>query len=252
MMGSTMTNATTKTVTVGTKTHARMVRRYERMWLAAVRREEDADTLDASWKLAAESDRARATLEMVRAGFVPVRRVPRTKRNMAIGAFQALATIGRIVHRAMAKARGIAKAQAVLAAKRVAKRVSNACRVAVRAVAMAAMLRGVSPVVAVAAPVKAVQMVTVSGRTYNRVPERSRTVDVTFEAPANAPLLTILELAYKAGAPKGARTAFGVFQVQTDAGMWDTAAGTKLMTVSHSSLSPAVRFRTWDEVEASE
>lgn len=84
-------------------------------------------------------------------------------------------------------------------------------------------------------------------RTFNRVPERGVVQVVDVQVEEQAELRSIIEVAGRAcGKALLARSGLvGVFEVQTDAGIWDTAHGGCLLT-------KAVRFRTWDELDCEE
>jgi hypothetical protein len=107
-----------------------------------------APDLASAWKLAARTDRARRRLDAARTGIVIP--APRTKRNLAIGAFAALATIGKAVSRALSARAALAKAQIVNAARRAARMMRLAARRALRLVTLAAIT--LTPSVAAAHP----------------------------------------------------------------------------------------------------
>ena len=83
-------------------------------------------------------------------------------------------------------------------------------------------------------------------RAYNRdnakMMSAANVRDLTLEIEPAAGLDQILEAAYAAGASKGSSRS-GVFEVQTDSGIWDREDGGKL-----APGRPA-RFRTWSELE---
>lgn len=121
----------TSTTTTTTK-REKLIRKLTREWRDAVRREEAADDIAASWKLAARSDKARRMMDAAIAGIeIPA---PRTKRNMALGAFAALASIGRVFARVAAAKAGLAKARIVNAARRAGARTSSIVRASLRRV----------------------------------------------------------------------------------------------------------------------
>lgn len=60
----------------------------------------------------------------------------------------------------------------------------------------------------------------------------------------------ILEAAYRAGAPKGSSRS-GIFEVQTDDGIWMRDDGAKFNLATNTGRA-AVRFRTWDELEGAD
>lgn len=92
-------------------------------------------------------------------------------------------------------------------------------------------------------------MIDVFFRRYNRdlartlAPENVRVVQI--DLPDEAPLADILAAAYRAGASKGSSRS-GIFEVQTEAGIWAHPGGGK--------IDPPARacFQTWDELEAAE
>lgn len=79
-------------------------------------------------------------------------------------------------------------------------------------------------------------------RTYNRVPEKGRVLVFTVEVPAGASLEAILEAGRAAGLPKGGAGS-GVFEVQTDEGIWSTATARVLRPCNAT-------FQTWDQLDA--
>ena len=116
-----------------TKQQEKMVRRCEREWRAAVRREETAADVIEGWKLAQASDRAKRRLDMARAGIEP--EPPRTRRNLAKAALGALATIGKVIARSAQAAGALAKARAAKLARSAGYLARQAMRRAVSAVA---------------------------------------------------------------------------------------------------------------------
>lgn len=73
---------------------------------------------------------------------------------------------------------------------------------------------------------------------------------VLVEAPADATIDVILGLALDAGASKGnGRT--GIFQVQTDIGIWTTIDGRPFVTTSPGKRA-MIAHQTWAELEAEE
>ncbi len=125
--------------------HLPTVRRLEREHARAMRREESADDLALSWRLAAASDRVLRRLAAARDGLTI--EAPRTARNRALGAFVALATIGRVIARATVRAASLARASVAAAAKRAALKVAKVAAAAARA----SFRRVVSAVVALVA-----------------------------------------------------------------------------------------------------
>jgi hypothetical protein len=123
---------------------ARLVRRCERAYDAAIRAEENAATEQGAWRLAKVSERCLRDLQAVRAGLpLPERQLPRTARNLAKQGLAALATLGRSIARALRGAANLRKAQAAtaarLAARKVARLVRQSLRAAVRSVARRAL-----------------------------------------------------------------------------------------------------------------
>jgi hypothetical protein len=96
------------------------------------------------------------------------------------------------------------------------------------------------------------QTVTAFARTYNRVPERSTVVTASFEAPSNATIEELIELAHDAGLSRGDRTLAGVFEIQTDTGIWSCPDDGKLLMRTGAGLSPRARFRSWEQIESEE
>lgn len=94
--------------------------------------------------------------------------------------------------------------------------------------------------------------VTAFARTYNRNPERMTVVTAQFEAPADAKVEELIELAHECGLSRGDRTLAGVFELQTDDGIWQCADGSKLLMRTGRGLSPRAQFRSWEQVEAEE
>lgn len=129
----------------------RLVRKLEREHLAAVRREERADDLTTSWRLAAASDRAARKLAAARDGLVI--EPPRTRRNLAIAAFNALGMIGKVIARALTRAASLRRATLAATVKRAARKVATLARLAMRrAVLAVTALVVASPAVAEAHP----------------------------------------------------------------------------------------------------
>jgi hypothetical protein len=125
--------------------NARLVRRCEDTYDAAIRAEENAPTEAKAWRLAKTSERCLRNLQAARAGLpLPEAKLPRTARNLAKQGLAALAMIGRSIARALATAAALRKAQAVsvvrLAARKVARAARQAARRALRTVARRALL----------------------------------------------------------------------------------------------------------------
>lgn len=89
-------------------------------------------------------------------------------------------------------------------------------------------------------------------RTFNRDPERMNTRQVDFTAEPGTPVEELIELAHAAGASPGARSRAGVFEIQTDEGIWSTPDESKLLTMSHSGLSDRTAFKSWEAMEREE
>ena len=128
--------------------HEKTLRTLTRQWRDAVRAEESATDITHAWKLAARTDAARRRLDSAKMGIVPV--APRTRRNLAIGGFFALAAIGRAVARAITARAALAKAHATNAARRVARSMRAAARRALRTIVLAVI--ALAPSVALAHP----------------------------------------------------------------------------------------------------
>lgn len=289
MQGKTNRTRLPRRQVLGPAANLRTVRRLEREWRASVAREERCDDLEASWKLAAKSDRAMVRLTAARNGEVVA--VPRTARNLAKGAMVALATIGRVVARALNAAKGLARSAAARAAKVAAKSARRAvAAIASSAVVVAALttitatasdssdswvtdraadiaaerqetmtIKSTLNLTARKGPrsagsrqVVTTMKVTAFFRTFNRVPERMRTKTVEFTAPVGTAIEDLIEMAHAAGASRGARTPSGVFEIQTDEGIWSTPDETKLLTTSNSGLSDRASFKSWKAMEREE
>jgi len=84
-------------------------------------------------------------------------------------------------------------------------------------------------------------------RTFNRRPGAGQVREYFIPAPADTSLANLLEAAHQAGVPLGGagRQYGGIFELQTDAGIWSTQDGGKL-TPRHGT------FRTWEEIEQEE
>lgn len=116
-----------------TKQLAKMVRKCERAYNAAVTAEENAPTLAKAWRLAAVSERCLRALQAVRAGQpLPEPKMVRTPRNLAKMGFAALAQLGRVVARAVQTKAALVKAQAASALLRVARKAAKVTRRALR------------------------------------------------------------------------------------------------------------------------
>ncbi len=97
-----------------------LVASLTRAYHAAIRAEEAAATVERAWSLAKVSGRALAQLQLARAGLPIVRRArPLNRWAKAKVAFQALATLGRVIACAVARKLALAKAAAIRAARRV-------------------------------------------------------------------------------------------------------------------------------------
>jgi hypothetical protein len=90
-------------------------------------------------------------------------------------------------------------------------------------------------------------LATVFFRTSNRVPGRGRAVTLSVEVPAGADLQTILVAASTkhrvALLSRFGQT--GVFEVQTDAGVWAHPDGSERCV-----LTKGVQFKTWEKLDA--
>jgi hypothetical protein len=91
-------------------------------------------------------------------------------------------------------------------------------------------------------------------RAWNRKPSRifePRNVRVViFEAPEAVSVDELLALARAAGAAKDPGRC-GIFQIQTDAGIWTASDGRTIRT-SSPGLRARVRFHSWEALEAAE
>jgi len=87
----------------------------------------------------------------------------------------------------------------------------------------------------------------VFSRTFSSTPGAGRVREARIQVPATATLDQILAAAIAAGMNKGGRgrQQGGIFEVQTDLGIWTTDDGGKLVA-GHA------RFATWEELEAAE
>lgn len=119
---------------------SRLVSRLAREYTRAIRAEENAATERQAYRLAAISERCLRRLQAAQAGLpLPEPRLPQTARNIAKQTFAVLASIGRAIARAMQAAAALRKAQAVNAARKIARQVRQSLRAAVRTVALAAL-----------------------------------------------------------------------------------------------------------------
>jgi hypothetical protein len=142
----TATNAATLAASVNLRLVARLARVYSR----AIRAEESAPTEAQAWRLAKASERALRDLQAAQAGLpLPVRPVPQTARNRGKAGLAALATIGRVIARAVAAQAALRKAQAANAARKVARLARQALRRTGRLVARLALRAVASAVPAV-------------------------------------------------------------------------------------------------------
>ncbi len=154
---------------------ARLVRRLSREYDAAIRAEENAETEAKAWRLAKASERALRRLQAAQAGLpLPVAPAPRTARNMARGAFAALAAVGRAVARALATQAALRKAQAVQAARKVARLARQALRRVGRFVARLVLRTVVVPtlkkeILVMNAPKLAARIHAGQGHNYSQV-----------------------------------------------------------------------------------
>jgi hypothetical protein len=140
-----MTSLMTAPLAPVTAINARLVGRLTRTYDRAIRAEENAVTLPQAYRLATVSERCLRDLQAAQAGLpLPERKVPRTARNLAKQGLAALATIGRVIARALRTEAALRKAQAAATLARVARKaarlVRQALRATVRAVARRALL----------------------------------------------------------------------------------------------------------------
>jgi hypothetical protein len=113
--------------------HARLVRRCEFAYDAAIRAEINAATEKDAWRLAKVSGHRLRDLQAVRAGQpLPEVKLPQTARNRAKQGLAVLAAIGRVIARALRTAAALRKAQVVNAAARVARNTARLVRAALR------------------------------------------------------------------------------------------------------------------------
>jgi hypothetical protein len=89
--------------------------------------------------------------------------------------------------------------------------------------------------------------VTAFSKTFNAKPSRGRVIVTDITVAPTAGLEEMIAAAHAAGASKGARgrQGGGVFELQTDDGIWSSDDGGKL-DANHAS------FATWEELEAAE
>lgn len=97
-----------------------VVARYRREWLACVRQEEAAATVELSWSLAVRSDAAKARLDAALRGEVVAVKPKHLNRRAAMRkaareALGWLGHIGKVITRALSAAAGLAKARAARA-----------------------------------------------------------------------------------------------------------------------------------------
>jgi len=129
----------------------RLVRRLEREYLRATAREERAATVEEAQRLAAESDRVARRLAAARNGVtLPA---PRTRRNLARGAFRALAAVGLAFARALRRAESLRRATLAAAAKRASLKAARTARASLRRAVRAVVVAvASSPALALAHP----------------------------------------------------------------------------------------------------
>lgn len=215
------------------------VRRCERAYDRAIRNEESADTEVQAWRLTKVSERCLRDLQAVRDGQpLPERRIPRTARNLARLGMAALGLIGRAIARAMSALNGLKKARAALAARK-----DNA---------VGNDQKEDSTVKTLKTTALKFQTVNAFARRYNRVPERMTVVSATFTAPVTASIEDLIEMAHANGLSRGDRTLAGVFELQTDQGIWSCPDDSKLLMRTGCGLSLKARFRSWETLEAAE
>lgn len=85
-------------------------------------------------------------------------------------------------------------------------------------------------------------------KTFNRVPEKRRTLSLRFEAPVGATLAELLATYIAAGGTRGSHET-GVFEMQTDAGIW-SHRDEKRMDASTARRAASCEFKTWEELDA--
>jgi hypothetical protein len=130
---------------IGTKSHARLVRKLARAYARAIRAEENAPTLDQAYRLAKVSERCLRRLQAAQAGLpLPEPRLPDTARNRAKRGLAALAAIGRLIARAFKTAANLRKAQATNAARKVARQAARLVRQALRRVGLSLARRALA------------------------------------------------------------------------------------------------------------
>jgi hypothetical protein len=121
---------------------ARLVARLTRAYDRACRAEENAATEAKAWRRAKVSERCLRDLRAAQAGLpLPSRQLPPTLRNRAKLALGFLGALGRSIARAIQCAAALHKAQAVNAAKRVARQVARLARAAMRRALLAIVAR---------------------------------------------------------------------------------------------------------------
>lgn len=172
-----MQTSSNASVALPVSINARLVARLTREYNAAIRAEEAAPTEAKAWRLAKASERALRRLQAAQAGLpLPVAPAPRTAKNLARGAFAALAAIGRSIARALATQAALRKAQAVQAARKVARLARQALRRAGRFVARLVLRTVVVPVatpkkeiLVMNAPKLAARITVVHNRNYSGI-----------------------------------------------------------------------------------
>jgi hypothetical protein len=87
------------------------------------------------------------------------------------------------------------------------------------------------------------QLVTALCRLDHRDPARMTVVSATFEAPRDASLVELIDLATTAGLPRGDRRLSGVFEIRTTHGTWFARGGSKLLSRTGVKLADDVAFR---------
>lgn len=174
---------------LGTKAHARLVRRLAREYSCGARDkgcgkcaicvEEAAPTLEQAHRAAKHSERCLRRLQAAEAGLpLPAPRQPNTARFRAKQGLAALAAIGRLIVRAVQTAANLRKAQAVQAARKAARKAAGLARqalrralvtVARRALALVPVVLSKKEIIVMKAPKLAPHVHAGQGRNYCQV-----------------------------------------------------------------------------------
>jgi hypothetical protein len=108
---------TPRKIVLGPSADLKLVRSLLRKWNACMRLEEGAETLSDAWKLAERSDKARRAYVAACDGRVigPLHLNTKMRAKLAAkGAFEALATIGRVIARSVQASNALRAARAKL------------------------------------------------------------------------------------------------------------------------------------------